>query len=109
MPNISVRGRLRRKSRRMNVTDLAQPTSNLAGFAAGSLSFAASPLFAAMAAFSGNSPGSIICSAVSALLPINDMALMYLLMSLFHMTPWLTLLSQRPAAQPDPFPTIQGD
>ena len=91
------------------MTDLAQPTSDLAGFTAGRLSFAASPLFAAMATFSANSPGSIICPAVSALLPINDMALMYLLMGLFHLTPWLTLLSQRLAAQPDPIHTIQGD
>jgi hypothetical protein len=37
------------------------------------------------------SPGVTMCSAASAFMPINDMALMYLLMSLFHVSPWLKL------------------
>jgi hypothetical protein len=59
------------------VTDLAQPTSDLAGFTAGRLSFAASPSSPRWRRFR-QFAGSIICPAVSALLPINDMALMYL-------------------------------
>jgi len=37
-----------------------------------------------------------LCSAVSAIVPINDMTLMYLLMSLFHAAPWLKLLFALP-------------
>lgn len=83
----------------MNVADLAQPPSNLMGFATDGLSFAASPLFAVMAAISANSPGSIICSPVSALLGIDSMVLMYLLMGLIHLPPWLKLLSNRLASR----------
>ena len=51
----------------------------------------------------------IICSAVSAMMPVNDMALMYLLMSLFHLSPWLKRFSalwQRHQTSINP---IQGD
>lgn len=64
--------------------------------AAGWLGFAAAPAFASMAWISAiGSPGASMCSAASALLPIDDMALMYLLMSLFHLPPWLKLFSAR--------------
>lgn len=76
------------------MTDLARPTNNLTGPAADGLGFAASPLFVAMAAISAYSPGSVICSPVSALLPIDSMVLMYLLMGLIHLPPWLKLLSK---------------
>ncbi len=61
------------------------------------LSFAASPTFAAMALLSsiGGDPASVMCSA-AAFLPVNGMALMYLLMSAFHVTPWLRALGGRP-------------
>lgn len=36
-----------------------------------------------------------MCSAASLFMPINDMALMYLLMSLFYVSPWLKLFSAR--------------
>ncbi|GGE49623.1 hypothetical protein GCM10007276_28450 [Agaricicola taiwanensis] len=62
---------------------------------AGRLGFAATPTFALMAWISAvSSPGMIMCSVASPLVPINDMALMYLLMSLFHLSPWLKLLSR---------------
>jgi len=50
-----------------------------------------------------STPGMTMCSVTSPLLPINDMALMYLLMGLFHLPPWLMLFCHRPAAprQPD--------
>ena len=61
---------------------------------AGRLGFAATPTFALMAGISAvNSPGMTMCSAASPLAPISDMALMYLLMSLFHLSPWLKLLA----------------
>jgi len=57
---------------------------------------AATPTFALMAGISAVSPsGMAICSAASPWVPFNDMALMYLLMSLFHLSPWLKVLSRR--------------
>jgi len=66
---------------------------------AGRLKFAASPIFALMAGVSVlSSPGMPICSAASFVFPVNEMALMYLLMSLFHLSPWLRFRSHRRAA-----------
>lgn len=60
------------------------------------LGLAAAPSFVLMAAFSAlSSPGTMMCSAATAFAPINDMVLMYLLMSLFHLSPWMKLLSVR--------------
>ncbi|MFK0693060.1 hypothetical protein ACFX5Q_33730 [Mesorhizobium sp. IMUNJ 23033] len=57
---------------------------------AGWLGLAAAPTFALMAWISAlGSPGMTMCSAASPFMPINDMALMYLLMSLFHVSQWL--------------------
>ena len=62
--------------------------------AAGRLGLAATPTFALMAWISaGGSSGMTICSATSAFVPLNEMALMYALMSLFHLSPWMKLLS----------------
>ncbi|MCO6390880.1 hypothetical protein GTW25_07540 [Aliihoeflea aestuarii] len=73
----------------------------------GRLGFAATPTFALMAGVSAASaPGMSMCSVASPLVPINDMALMYLLMSVFHLSPWLHLLSQRFAA---PITQTEGD
>ncbi len=64
--------------------------------AAGWLGLAAAPTFALMAWISAvGSPDMTMCSATSAVVPINDMALMYVLMSLFHLLPWMKLLSIR--------------
>jgi hypothetical protein len=64
--------------------------------AAGWLGLAAAPTFALMAGISAvHSPGMAICSAASAMVPISDMALMYLLMGFFHLSPWLKLLAAR--------------
>ncbi|MHB2264863.1 hypothetical protein [Aliihoeflea sp. PC F10.4] len=64
--------------------------------ATGRFALAAAPTFAFMAWISAiNAPDMTICSAISAFVPINDMALMYALMSLFHLVPWLKLLSAR--------------
>jgi hypothetical protein len=65
-------------------------------YVAGRFGFAATPTFALMAWISAvSSPGMTMCSVASPSVPINDMALMYLLMSLFHVSPWLKLLSHR--------------
>ena len=59
------------------------------------LAFAASPVFALMAALSAiaeSDPALVLCSAASAW-PLTGMATMYALMSAFHAGPWLRLIS----------------
>ena len=58
--------------------------------AAGLLRLAATPVFAVMALVTrgGGMPGM-------AASPLNGMALMYLLMALFHASPWLNLIVPR--------------
>lgn len=54
------------------------------------LVFAAAPIFALMALLSiTNASPLALCSAGSRLLPIDGMTAMYLLMTLFHLPPWL--------------------
>jgi hypothetical protein len=66
---------------------------------AGWLALAASPTFALMAWIAASdAPPIALCSSGSSILPINGMTGMYLLMSLFHLSPWLKLTSGRPWA-----------
>jgi hypothetical protein len=62
------------------------------------LSLAAAPTFAAMALltelFGGVGPETF-CSAMAGASPLSGMIPMYLLMSAFHATPWLKLISGR--------------
>ena len=56
------------------------------------LALAASPSFAAMALTRpAATPAETFCHAGPAGLPIDGMTAMYLLMSLFHLAPWLAL------------------
>jgi hypothetical protein len=68
------------------------------------LGLAASPTFALMAWISANHGEATMCSPALGVLPIGGMAWMYLLMSLFHLSPWLRLASgfMRPPIQPTP-------
>ncbi|WDR01633.1 hypothetical protein PSQ19_12770 [Devosia algicola] len=59
------------------------------------LSFAASPAFALMAWISANDVQAMICASGPDGLPIGGMPFMYLLMSLFHVPPWLRFVSAR--------------
>jgi hypothetical protein len=65
--------------------------------AANGLYLAAAPTFAIMAlltgVFGGGSPDAL-CSTASAS-PLGGMVPMYLLMSAFHLAPWLKLISSR--------------
>jgi uncharacterized RDD family membrane protein YckC len=64
--------------------------------AAGWIGLAAAPTFALMAWIAATDPSRIaICSSTSGMPPIGGMAWMYLLMSLFHVSPWLKLISDR--------------
>ena len=63
--------------------------------AADFLYLAATPTFAIMAlltAILGGGPLGALCSAAS---PLSGMVPMYLLMSAFHLAPWLKLISRR--------------
>ena len=64
---------------------------------AGWLGFAAAPTFAVMALVTGlgGGPADMLCSAMPAASPLSGMVPMYLLMSAFHSTPWLKLISSR--------------
>jgi hypothetical protein len=64
--------------------------------AAGWIGLAGSPTFALMAWIAATeAPRMAICAAAPDMLSINGMAWMYLLMSLFHVAPWLRLASGR--------------
>jgi hypothetical protein len=70
--------------------------------ATGWIGLAATPTLALMAVISAvRAPGMPLCSAAPSA-GIDDMALMYLLMSLFHLPPWLRLLSRRFASPHHP-------
>jgi hypothetical protein len=67
--------------------------------AADVLALAASPTFALMALLtivSGDGPAEMLCAATS---PLSGMATMYLLMSIFHVGPWLKLFCQRAGSE----------
>jgi hypothetical protein len=54
------------------------------------LHLAASPAFALMALLTGVSGSDMLCGAAS---PLGGMVPMYLLMSAFHLPPWLRLMA----------------
>lgn len=63
--------------------------------AAGWLRLAAAPTFAVMAWHAaGGPPAMPLCAPAGQ--PIDGMAAMYLLMSLFHLSPWLERIAVRP-------------
>jgi len=65
------------------------------------LSLAAAPTFAIMALLTGvlgSSTPDILCSAGHHASPLSGMVPMYLLMSAFHVSPWLKLVSSRHVA-----------
>jgi hypothetical protein len=62
------------------------------------LSLAAAPTFAIMAVLTGILGGGapdVLCAAAQDVSPLNGMALMYALMSAFHLAPWLRLMPGR--------------
>ena len=63
------------------------------------LGLAAAPTFAIMALWNGFFSGQpdMLCIAMQSSSPMNGMTVMYLLMSAFHATPWLRLISSRRA------------
>ena len=62
------------------------------------ISLAAAPTFAIMALLTGTfggGPMDMLCSAAHEASPLSGMVPMYVLMSAFHLTPWLKLISRR--------------
>jgi hypothetical protein len=62
------------------------------------LRLAAAPTFAIMAlvtAALGSGASDMLCSAMHDASPLGGMVPMYLLMSAFHLSPWLKLVSRR--------------
>ncbi len=81
---------------RLAATETADRIGRTATDAPGWLGLAAAPTFTFMALASAlDTPDMSVCAAMPSWMPVNDMALMYLLMSLFHLPPWLRLLSHR--------------
>jgi hypothetical protein len=66
---------------------------------AGWLGLAAAPTFAVMAVLSGLSGGAdMMCPAADGVSVLSGMVPMYVLMSAFHVVPWLKLISRRRSA-----------
>lgn len=62
------------------------------------LALLASPTFALMAIFSAEQsaqPGPLLCGALLSASPLSGMTVMYALMSVFHATPWLKVVTPR--------------
>ncbi|MBP1887431.1 hypothetical protein [Sinorhizobium mexicanum] len=58
------------------------------------LCLAAAPTFVVMALLTAATGGAdMVCSSTPGGLPLDGMALMYLLMSVFHTAPWLRLVT----------------
>jgi hypothetical protein len=71
--------------------------SHNASGAADWLGLAAAPTFAILALWTGLFGGQpdMLCMGMQGPSPLNGMALMYALMSIFHAVPWLKLISSR--------------
>ena len=67
---------------------------NLAADAAGWIQLAAAPTFATMALLTlirSGGPPDMLCSIERHVAPLSGMSVMYLLMSAFHLAPWLSI------------------
>lgn len=73
------------------------------------LGLAASPTFALMAWIAANDMQAMICASGPGHLPISGMAFMYLLMSIFHLSPWLKLVPALSRQCTRPTTQMQGD
>lgn len=78
------------------VTGKVGSPSRLTSKASGWIGLAATPTFALMAWISASGSQDIMmCSGASTFAAVNSMAVMYVLMSLFHLSPWMKLFAAR--------------
>ncbi|MBX9462190.1 MAG: hypothetical protein KL840_04395 [Aquamicrobium sp.] len=77
--------------------------------AANWLGLAASPTFALMAWVSTNDAQSMLCVSEPGPLPIGGMTFMYLLMSFFHLSPWIRLVPALRRQRMQSTAQVQGD
>lgn len=73
------------------------------------LGLAAAPSFALMAWISATGAPQPTMGSSTEPLSIGGMAWMYLLMSIFHLSPWLNLASRREWQLPSPTTQAEGD
>ncbi|RWP81246.1 MAG: hypothetical protein EOR10_06890 [Mesorhizobium sp.] len=78
----------------------AFPSDNVAARGAADwLSLAAAPTFAIMALLTAvTGDADMVCTAAEDASPLSGMVIMYLLMSAFHLAPWLKLVASRRSA-----------
>lgn len=77
--------------------------------AASWLGLAASPTFALMTWISANDMQSLLCTSAPGVLPVGGMAFMYLLMTFFHLSPWLKVVSAFSRQRTQPLSQDRGD
>lgn len=78
--------------------DRSRGWRTIARGAADTLHLAAAPAFALMAVLAAVQEGGahqMTCMGMADASPLNSMALMYLLMSVFHAAPWMKLATRR--------------
>jgi hypothetical protein len=88
------------------------PRNHVALGAAGWLGLAAAPTFAVMAllTFVPRGGADTMCSVAQGASLLSGMVTMYVLMSVFHVVPWLKLISRRRStARPSSFQEEQRD
>ena len=86
------------------MTPMTARARGLPASVAGWLSLAAAPTFAIMALLTGvvgQETPDMLCGAMHGASPLGGMVPMYLLMSAFHLTPWLKLVLHRRAQARD--------
>jgi hypothetical protein len=94
------------KARAMTGEPAGGPAANAAALGAADwLSLAAAPTFAIMALLTGVFGGTpdVLCAALQGTSPLSGMVAMYLLMSAFHLPPWLRLILRKRRGAHDPW------
>lgn len=92
----------RTEGRPLRNTRIQDGGATAARSAADWLSLAAAPVFAIMAllTWQHGGPTDILCSAAHGSSPLSGMVPMYVLMSVFHASPWLKLIARRRTHSP---------
>lgn len=82
----------------LGIGTIGRESGNAAAGAVHFLSLAAAPTFAIVGLVTGSfdvAPPDLLCTAAQHASSLNGMVVMYSLMTVFHSTPWLKLISGR--------------